>query len=154
MAHKTNAVKIRLLKPTEAGGLWKATLKRADKTCFPGDARHKFSGKTWVILIGDKLAGYACTKSHSPHTAFLDRYGILPRYRGQGLQTKLLKKCLDWHRNRTTKQVVTYTKPENAKSTNSLLKIGFKPYWPRAIWASKNVVYLILRQKCRNYKKS
>lgn len=150
---REGAYKIRQLRPAEMA-TWAKKLKNADRKCFPGDRRHKFEGRTWVLLKNGELAGYACTKSLCPHTAFLDRYGILERHRGQGLQTKLLKSCLDHHRKGPTKRVVTYTTTDNVKSTNSLLRMGFKPYWPRAVWASRNVVYLILRNKPKTPKKS
>jgi len=62
--------------------------------------------------------------------AWFSTCGVLPDYRGHGLQKKLIKKRLDYAKKLGVKEVYTYTVNGNHASANSLISCGFKHCTP------------------------
>lgn len=59
------------------------------------------------------------------HVAHFTRAGVLPEYRGQGLQKLLIKARIAWCRRNSIVVIKTYTSSDNAASISSLKACGF-----------------------------
>ena len=64
------------------------------------------------------------------------RVGVLPHWRGEGLQVKLIHARLNYAKRQNCIRCVTYT-VDNPASENSLINCGFKRYQPVNPWAGK-----------------
>lgn len=74
-------------------------------------------------------------------TGYMNAAGVLPAYRGRGLQRRLIRRRLEYARERGWKWVITDTLNDNAASMTSLIACGFRPYSPAVRWASEAAVY-------------
>ena len=72
-----------------------ALIAGMDRLCFPLDAPAVFAGAQWLIgWDGDKPAAYCAWKTvehGGVPVGFHYRGGVLPDYRGQGLQRQMLR---------------------------------------------------------------
>lgn len=85
----------------------------------------------WVVKVEGEVAGFAGLDLNFNHKeAFLCRCGILPKFRGKGLQKRLLKVRERYARTQNIKALWTYTSVHNVSSMNSLIKNGYKTYLP------------------------
>lgn len=97
----------------------------------------------WVIMIKGRAIAYVGLEI-STHPGFIGlawipRTGVLPQYRGGGLQKRLTRAALRWARQKCH-GVVTYT-VSNPASANSLISCGFRSYEPQGAWAEKGAAY-------------
>jgi GNAT superfamily N-acetyltransferase len=74
--------------------------------------------------------------------AYLKRGGILSAHRGQGLQGRLIRVRCDWARRKGFRWAITETGNDNVASSNSLIRAGFRPFWPEVPWGVKTALYL------------
>ena len=95
----------------------------------------------WVAFDGEAPVAYAGVKISDEKLAFLCRSGVLPDYRGKGLQAKLIRARVSWARKQGIKQAVTYTVLDNPASSNNLIRCGFKLYIPEWKWGGKEALY-------------
>jgi GNAT superfamily N-acetyltransferase len=111
---------------------------------FKGDQLPKaLTGYWWVAFDGSAPVAFACLRPSVrwEQTGYLSIAGVLPAWRGKGLQRRLIHKrvqharALGWH------TVITETINDNAPSMRSLLGCGFKPYLPQTKWGSPYAVY-------------
>lgn len=72
---------------------------------------------------------------------FLALSGVLPKYRGHGIQKRLIDARLRLARRFKEKCVVTYTIHGNCPSANSLIARGFRLYVPKKLYAQVNAFY-------------
>lgn len=109
---------------------------RMDRVCFPVDEPPSISGAEWVICWdGGKPAAYCAWKSiehDGVAVGFHYRGGVLPDYRGHGLQRRMLRLREAAMRERGLGAAVTYTDADGAASMRSLIAEGYRPYAPTA----------------------
>lgn len=73
-------------------------------------------------------------------TGFLCRSGVLPQYRGQGLQRRLIQVRERWMRKRGIDTSISYTLTSNLQSNNNLIRSGYRLYRPN--WEFKEEHWL------------
>lgn len=115
-----------------------------DRVCFPTSEAPKFDDGTIWLLARDGMQplGYAGLKVYEPGSAYLNRAGVLPQYRGKGLQKKLVKARLRLAKKLGVETVVTYTMSHNHASSNTLISCGFRLYEPKFPWVgTEEVLY-------------
>jgi GNAT superfamily N-acetyltransferase len=100
------------------------------------------TGAWWVAYAGDEAAGFAgILPSYQWHaTGYLCRSGVLPKFRGQGLQQRLIRIRIKYARQQGWTTVVSDTH-KNPASANSLINCGFKLYQPRTPWGFITALY-------------
>lgn len=97
----------------------------------------------WLACDGKTPAAFASLRpGRTKGTAFLSRAGVLPVYRGLGLQRKLIRARVRWAKKHGYRRVVTYVLPDSSHSLANLLACGFDVYRPKIAWASGTVIYL------------
>ena len=94
------------------------------------------TGYWWVAFDGKTPAAFACLRPsiRSEHTGYLAMSGVLARWRGKGLQRKLIRKRVAYARQLGWHTVITDTMHGNAASMRSLIACGFRPYTPVVRW--------------------
>jgi len=91
----------------------------------------------YVAYIDGEIAGFSCKKELGEVT-YLKRSGVLPKYRGRGIQKKMIERRI---KDAESSYVITYTMPWNIISSNNLIKKGFMLYSPETEWAGDDVLY-------------
>jgi len=111
-----------------------------DKPLVPTEA-----GRWWGVFDNDKMkiVGFACMKDTKnwPEAAYMARCGVVSKYRGKGLQYKLLMARLKAAKKEGKKFAVSDCIHQNVQSGNNLIKTGFHMYEPREAWALDNSIY-------------
>lgn len=107
--------------------------------CFPEDdqmAPVKRETWWWFAMDGDRPCGFAClTRGYKVKTlGYLAWAGVLPMWRGQGIQRKFIRARVLKAQELGLQRVITYTLNTNPASSNNLIKEGFKLYLPSAGW--------------------
>lgn len=121
----------------------KLEVGNAHAICFPSDAPYvPEKGWWWLAKEGDTLAGFAglTPSARWADTGYLARAGVLPAYRGHGLQKRLIRVRLAKARKLGFKWVITDTRL-NPASANSLIACGFRMYQPSDPWSFKDACY-------------
>lgn len=116
-------------------------IRRMDKRCLPGC--YFYLGEYWWIVWDGKIpvgyAGMAQSKQWN-NCGYFCRAGIIPEYRGRGLQKRLIHARLRFARSLGWEAVVTDTR-QNPASANSLISCGFTTYIPRNPWGFSDCIY-------------
>lgn len=125
MRKKKNKVIIRRSKDIQL-------IRRLHDETFPDD---EFYGTVdavwWVGYCGDAPVCFAgVDPDHRLGEGFLCRAGVLNKYRGQGLQKRMIKARERYLVSEGIRRVWTYINPSNAASLNSLYRLGYKAYLP------------------------
>jgi ribosomal protein S18 acetylase RimI-like enzyme len=114
-----------------------ALIARLDATCFPIDTPAVFVGARWLIgWEGDAPACYCAWKTvdHDGGPAgFHYRGGVLPEWRGHGLQRQMLRLRETEMRAAGLTRAVTYTDADGAASMRNLIAQGYRPYAPTPV---------------------
>ena len=116
----------------------------ADRVCFPYDPECGYMGsaKWWLMKVDGVTAGYiGAVYNMSGGHVYNCRTGVLPWYRGQGIQKLLTKHVIKWAKSIQASAVVTDTVVENVASNNSLIACGFKTYSPEFPWNVPGGIY-------------
>lgn len=116
-------------------------IQELDKICLPGCSWYP-ADYSWCLWSDDFLVGYACL-THSRQwdkCGYLCRSGILPEFRGKGLQKRLIRARIRKARELGWQALVTDTR-KNPASANSLIACGFKMYEPQNPWSFKDACY-------------
>lgn len=121
-------------------------LREMDKECF--DAKKDASpsvetGTWWVAYDGKAPAGYCCLRESQsqPGWGYMSRAGVVEKYRGRGLQKRMIKTRLTHAKKLKMKGVVSDTAKYNVASSNSLIACGFKLYRPEWPWSFESALY-------------
>lgn len=118
-----------------------AMIAELDRLIFPEDYAVKYAGSVWwVATVEGSAVAFAGVKLIDGY-AFHTRAGILPDYRGHGLQKKLIAKREAYAFERGAKAVCTYTLVDNCASSNSLIGAGYHLFEPEWKWAGKECLY-------------
>lgn len=119
------------------------SLKRMQKICLPADSPYPITtGDWWIAFVGAEFAGFACLAPSDTwrNCGYLARAGVMPKFRGKGIQKKLIKvrlrraKRLGW-------ETLFSDTLDNPPSSNSLIACGFRLFNPRVKWANKHSLY-------------
>lgn len=117
-------------------------LLRLQKIALPADwpLVPDATNEWWIAWDGKKPVAFA-SLSKAADCAYLSRAGVIPKYRGKGIQKKLIAARVARARQQGWGLAVSYTINSNAASINSLLSCGFKAYVPKKPWARRGVCY-------------
>lgn len=137
-------MRIRAVKPEDPAIA--ALLQYLQLSALPYDipiaASHTTTDYWWVAFDDVHPVAFAALTLSAQwgDTGYLSRAGVLPAYRGQGLQKKLIKV-----RERKAKQLgwqwlVTDT-TDNPPSANNLIDCGFKTFIPSRPWGFDSTIY-------------
>jgi len=111
-----------------------ALILRLDAICFPIDTPAVFAGAHWAIAWdGDRPAAYCAWKAvdhDGVAVGFHYRGGVLPDWRGHGLQRQMLRLREAAMCAKGLKRAVTYTDADGAASMRNLIAEGYRPYAP------------------------
>lgn len=99
-------------------------------------------GWWWIAYDGTQPIGFAgLYQSRAWRDAgYLCRSGVLPAYRGRGLQKRLIRVREQLARRCGMHWLISDTY-ENPPSANSLIACGYRTYQPRNPWGADGVTY-------------
>ena len=113
------------------------------KACLPHDTVYFPEGGVWWMAFHRSTpVGFACV-SPSQQLAdgvYLGRCGVLPAYRGRGIQRHMIRLRVFWARRHGYKWVVSDT-TDNIPSANNLISCGFKLYTPAIQYSYARALY-------------
>jgi GNAT superfamily N-acetyltransferase len=122
-------------------------LSLLQKKCLPYDKSYDTTNGTWWIATKNGVdcgfAGLICSPWWSD-CVYLIRCGVLPDYRGQGLQKKFIRVRIRQAKTLKMNWIVTSTY-DNPASANSLISCGFKMFNPSRPWMTKHTSYWRLK---------
>lgn len=100
-------------------------------------------GDWWLALDGHREVGYAgMVPSYRIEKAgYLCASAVIPKYRGKGIQQRMIRKRIAYARSLGWTQLFTETINDNAASANALIRCGFRMFWPERPWGSPYAVY-------------
>lgn len=103
-------------------------------------------GHWWIAYQGcNPVAFVGMTDVESwPKTGYIARVGVLPDYRGNGLQKRLLAVCERKGRELGLKQLISTTY-RNPPSANSFVARQYRTYEPQSRWGAEDTIYWIKR---------
>jgi len=121
-------------------------IQHMDHVCFPNDAPYPTANGAlwWIAWVNGEGAGFAGLKiltGKNKGLAYLCRAGVLPLYRGLGIQRRLINTRVAAAARLGSKAVISYTSYENLPSANNLIKCGFKLYEPAETYGTKHGLY-------------
>lgn len=114
------------------------------KATFPSDTEPEWAaGAWWVVKDGQLPVAFAgITPSvHWRDVFYLVRAGVMPEYRGLGLQRRLIRVRAAYARRAKANWLVTSTY-HNMHSANSLIACGFRLYEPEVPWGATTKRYV------------
>lgn len=117
------------------------------KKCLPYDKSYDTNHGYWWIASQDGVdCGFAglVYSSRWSDCGYLIRCGVLPDYRGQGLQKKFIRVRIRQAKALGLNWLITSTY-DNPASANSLISCGFKMFNPTNPWMAKNTLYWRLK---------
>jgi len=123
---------------------WGKDLLSLQKQCLPADTAYPTKTGWWFVAISHNgtSAGFAgmVMSSRWIDCAYLCRAGVLPEFRGQGLQKRFIRARLKKARALGLRWVITDTL-DNPPSANSLISCGFKMFTPSDPWGINRTLY-------------
>lgn len=115
-------------------------LREMDSICFPEDRCALFGLRKvfcWFLYSENgEIAGY-CSGYKLKQYFYLSRCGIMPKYRGKGMQKKLIQERIEKAKDLNLAGLVTYTNNENIASIKNLQSFGFEEWKDSPKWFSK-----------------
>jgi GNAT superfamily N-acetyltransferase len=119
-------------------------IHRLHRECFPD--REVWwpgpDGTVWFLVFNKAEPAAFCALSPRPDgTGWMSRAGVLPRFRGQGLQARMIS-----HREVVAQAhgfatVVTNINRDNPHSMNNFIDAGYRPFWPAEPWDDERATY-------------
>lgn len=136
------ALKARLVRvDATAPAIW-ARIVAMDAKCFVdgSPALSENVGAWWIAYAKKQEAGYCGIWKTMTGNGYLVRAGVLPKFRGCGLQKRMIRVRVAHARRHGWPMVVTDTH-ENVASANSLIACGFRLYDPETKWSFETSNY-------------
>lgn len=117
-----------------------------DRQCIPGCAWSRDEATTLFVIkdIDDHVCAYASLRTLEgidEGSAYFDRAGVAPWARGRGLQRQLIRARERWCRRHGMRIGLTYTLATNPRSSNNLMRCGWRLYSPAYAWEGRGVLY-------------
>jgi ribosomal protein S18 acetylase RimI-like enzyme len=116
-----------------------------DRVCFPEDDPPLIDRFTsgWIVKVRGAIAGYALARlaGGTPNALYMSRCGVLPEYRGLGLQQLMIAARYEYACEEGYQEVITDTQPMNLPSCNNLIKQGFTLYEPTGTCLDTGTLY-------------
>lgn len=102
-------------------------------------------GAWWVVWDASSagaLAGFCGVTPcpEIPGAAYLCRAGVMPDYRGRGLQRRMIRVREGWAIRNGYARMVTET-TDNVISANNLIRAGYTLFNPPEPWSFKRAIY-------------
>jgi GNAT superfamily N-acetyltransferase len=100
------------------------------------DGEHRDTSKDhwWIALVDKTPAGFGCLRimegGHGVPLGYHALSGVMPIFRGHGIQRRLLKAREAYAAKVGCRQCCTYTAWRNWPSANSLIREGYTLYTP------------------------
>ena len=114
-----------------------ALIGRMDAECFPLDAPPVIACARWFIGWNRSQPAAYCAWKPVDHdgaaAGFHYRAGVLPVYRGHGLQRRMIRLREEHMRAAHFAVAVTYTDADAAASMRNLIAEGYRPYAPTPV---------------------
>lgn len=82
----------------------------------------------WVVLDDATIAAYSTVYETEPGVLSLRGCQVARKYRGLGLQRRLLRVRLRYARRHGMRMARTYVAVDNAPSLVNVLRVGFRPF--------------------------
>jgi GNAT superfamily N-acetyltransferase len=100
------------------------------------------TGHWWLAFSGDRPVAYGGYMPAATHVGmgYLCRVGVLPEFRGHGLQRRFIR-VREAHARRTGYAGLVTDTTANLPSANNLIRAGFVLFEPKAPWAFANTLY-------------
>ena len=120
------------------------TIENIQRICLEGDEPRVFQEADYWIMgfAGNIPACFAVVSQVSEDTWYLSRAGVLPEYRGQGLQLKMIRARVNAVlKVNPNARIITDTAAWNIYSSNNLIKAGFRTFWPKEPWGLPEGIY-------------
>jgi predicted acetyltransferase len=117
------------------------------KKCLPFDKTYDTSHGYWWVAVKDGVdCGFAglVYSSRWSDCGYLVRCGVVPNYRGLGLQKKFIRVRIRQAKALGLNWLITSTY-DNPASANSLIACGFKMFNPTNPWMAKHTSYWRLK---------
>lgn len=98
----------------------------------------------WIAFTKKGKEAAFAALSHAPtieRAGYLCAAGVLPPFRGHGLQRRLIRARIERARERGYIQVVSETWHDNVASANSLIACGFRRFAPKKNWGDPKYVH-------------
>lgn len=115
-------------------------LEDLHRRTLPNDEFPRWGDSTWWLCWCDGEAVGFCGVRLRYSMAYLIRAGVLHAHRGQGLQRRMIRV-----RERAAKREgyhwVYSTTYMNPASSNSLIRHGYRQYWPNEPWGADGTAY-------------
>lgn len=122
-----------------------AALAFLQTSTFPGDElANPETGHWWITWDGDVPAAFASIQVVKTwdNTYYVERTGVLSKYRGQRIQRKLLRTLERYARKLGAERLITTTY-HNPASANNMIACRFKTYEPQNPWGAPDTIYWI-----------
>lgn len=100
-------------------------------------------GFWWVAYSGAQPVAFCglYPSAHDPLRGYLCRAGVLPAFRGQGLQRRLIDTRIRKARSLGFTSITTDTVTTNPASNNNLIASGFRMFNPESPWVGDEACY-------------
>jgi GNAT superfamily N-acetyltransferase len=118
-------------------------IKALQKTCLPADSPYLNKTAWYWIGYWHQTPVAFCVLAPSIQwgdCVYLARSGVVPEFRGYGLQKKMITIRERWARKHGFRWSVTDTS-ENPPSANSLISRGYRLYEPSNPWGLSRAIY-------------
>jgi GNAT superfamily N-acetyltransferase len=112
-------------------------------TCLPQDVPDSYQeDDIWVVMMDNGIpAAFGACRLLYESTWYLNREGVIPPYRGRGIQAKL-HAALERHaKKQGATLMVSDCTAENSASANNFIKTHYKIYNPALRWGLPNAIY-------------
>lgn len=102
-------------------------------------------GHWWIVYDEAEPVGFCgmVQSTLAPDIGYLKRSGIMPKYRGQGMQLRFLRVREAQARRNGWSAVISDTAYHNIHSSNNLAKAGYRMFEPPLRWAFSHGLYWI-----------
>lgn len=120
-----------------------STIRQLQLQCLPCDKPYNTSnGFWWVAYEGCEPVAFAGVVQSSQwiDAGYLCRSGVLPAYRGKGLQKRLIRARERKAREMGWNWLITDTR-HNPASSNSLIACGYRLFIPSRPWGHSDAIY-------------
>lgn len=118
-------------------------ITKLQKLCLPDDEPYFPNNGWWWLGTDNKQVAAFCLLTPSSQwsdTVYLARSGVLPAWRGKGLQKRMINLREKFARTKGYSWIISDT-TDNVPSANSLISRGYKLYCPRKPWGVDLTLY-------------